>query len=146
MDTCALLNQIASERIIILDGAMGSMIQALHQGPVGTCNDMLAITKPELITGIHEAYLEAGADIIETCSFNSTSISLKDFNLEDKAYEISKAAAAVAKKAADKFSTLQKPRFVAGSMGPTAKSASITQDMDNPSNRAVTWDELDAAY
>jgi 5-methyltetrahydrofolate--homocysteine methyltransferase len=146
MDTRILLNQIAAERIIILDGAMGSMIQALHSGPVGTCNDMLTITKPGLITSIHEAYLEAGADIIEACSFNATSISLKDYDLEDRAYEISKAAASLAKKAANKFSTTQKPRFAAGSIGPTSKSASIAPDMDDPSNRAATWDELDAAY
>ncbi|AEF81863.1 homocysteine S-methyltransferase family protein [Leadbettera azotonutricia] len=146
MDTRSLLNQIASERIIILDGAMGSMLQALHPGPVDGCNDMLNITKPGLITGIHEAYLEAGADIIETCSFNATSISLKDYDLENRAYEISRAAGAIAKKAADKFSTAQKPRFAAGSLGPTAKSASITSDIDNPLNRAVAWDGLEAAY
>jgi 5-methyltetrahydrofolate--homocysteine methyltransferase len=101
---------------------------------------------PELITGIHEAYLEAGADIIETCSLNATEISLGDYGLGELAYEISRAAAGLARKAAAAFSIPDKPRFVAGSMGPTAKSASYTGDIDAPGKRAVTWDALEAAY
>jgi 5-methyltetrahydrofolate--homocysteine methyltransferase len=104
------------------------------------------LTKPEVISSIHEAYLEAGADIIETCSLNATAVSLKDYGLGDLAREISKSAAAVARKAADKFSTPEKPRFVAGSIGPTAKSAFFTQDIDHPEKRQISWDELEAAY
>ena len=168
------LGQIAAERILILDGAMGSMIQAYrspqgyplseddfrgvteggkeggrfrdHPVPLRGCNDLLCLTQPRLISGIHEAYLEAGADIIETCSFNATSISLADYGLGDAAYELSAAAAALARKAADRFSSADKPRFVAGSMGPTSKSASMSPDMMDPGKRAVTWDELAAAY
>jgi 5-methyltetrahydrofolate--homocysteine methyltransferase len=135
-----------AERILILDGAMGSMIQAQGEAPVGGCNDELCRTKPEVIGAIHEAYLEAGADIIETCSLNATAISLKDYGLEEAAYDISRAAAGLARKAADKFSTIDKPRFAAGSMGPTARGASYTADLDNPERRAVTWDCLEAAY
>jgi 5-methyltetrahydrofolate--homocysteine methyltransferase len=154
------LDVIASERIIILDGAMGSMIQSFklteadfrggrfagHATPLLGCNDILCITSPWVISGIHEAYLRSGADIIETCSFNATSVSLSDFGIGDLAYEISAAAAGLARKAADKFSTSEKPRFVAGSMGPTAKSASIFPDIDNPSRRAIEWEQLEAAY
>ncbi|GHV92999.1 methionine synthase [Spirochaetia bacterium] len=154
------LDEIAAERILILDGAMGSMIQtyklkegdfrgerfAAHPTPILGCNDLLCITKPEVISGIHEAYLAAGADIIETCSLNSTAVSLADYGLADLAYEISAAAAQVARKAADKFSTPGKPRFVAGSIGPTTRSGSISPDMDDPGKRGVTWDELEAAY
>ena len=139
------LNAIAARRILILDGAMGSMIQALNPGD-NSCNDLLCITKPEAIFSIHEAYLEAGADIIETNSFNSTSVSLSDFGLEGRAYEISAAAAALARKCADKFSSSAKPRFVAGSMGPMSKSGSLSPDVCDLSKRAIYWDELEAAY
>jgi 5-methyltetrahydrofolate--homocysteine methyltransferase len=154
------LNAIASERILILDGAMGSMIQGLHLNeadfrgsrfashsvPLLGCNDLLCLTRPEAIGKIHEAYLEAGADIIETCSFNSTALSLGDFGIGDLAWEISAAAARLARRAADAFSTPGKRRFVAGSIGPTAKSASISPDIDDPEKRSVYWDELEAAY
>jgi 5-methyltetrahydrofolate--homocysteine methyltransferase len=154
------LNTIASERLLILDGAMGSMIQGFrlseddfrgsrfisHPMPLLGCNDLLCLTKPEAIRGIHEAYLEAGADIIETCSLNSTALSLRDFGIGDLAYEISAAAARLARLAADGFSTPEKRRFVAGSIGPTAKSASISPDIDDPEKRSVYWDELEAAY
>jgi 5-methyltetrahydrofolate--homocysteine methyltransferase len=160
MTTRETLNAIAAERIIILDGAMGSMIQTFNLGEAdfrgsrfashGTallgCNDLLCLTKPEVIRSIHEAYLAAGADIIETCSFNSTSISLGDYGIPNLAYEISRAAAGLAREAADKFSTPEKPRFVAGSMGPTAKSACLSPDMNDPGKRGITWDELEAAY
>ncbi|GHV87118.1 methionine synthase [Spirochaetia bacterium] len=154
------LDKIAAQRILILDGAMGTMVQsyklkegdfrgerfASHSTPLLGCNDLLCITKPEVISGIHEAYLAAGADIIETCSLNSTAVSLADYGLADMAYEISRAAAQLARKAADKFSTPDKPRFVAGSIGPTTRSGSISPDMDDPGKRGVTWDELAAAY
>jgi 5-methyltetrahydrofolate--homocysteine methyltransferase len=160
MNTRERLNQIAAERILILDGAMGSMIQtyqlteedfrcrrfAAHPRNLLGCNDLLCLTMPELIEKIHVAYLEAGADIIETCSFNATAVSLGDYGLEDLAYEISAAAARTARAAADRYSTAEKPRFVAGSMGPTAKSGSISPDMDDPGKRSIGWDELEAAY
>jgi len=101
---------------------------------------------PDLVSGIHEAYLGAGADIIETCSFNSNAISLADYGLGEAAYELSAAAAQLARKAADAFSAPDKPRFVAGSMGPSSKSASISPDLNDPGKRAVSWDELEAAY
>jgi 5-methyltetrahydrofolate--homocysteine methyltransferase len=160
------LKQLAKERILILDGAMGSMIQVYrtssaqtlaeddfrgerfknHTAQLKGCNDILCLTKPKLISGIHEAYLKAGADIIETNSFNATAVSLADLGLEDLAYEINVAAARLARETADNFSTQSKPRFVAGVMGPTAKCASICQDINNPGKRAITWDELEAAY
>jgi 5-methyltetrahydrofolate--homocysteine methyltransferase len=139
---------------------MGSLIQGLHltEGDFRGerfadhrvnllgCNDLLCLTRPELISGIHEDYLKAGADITKTCSFNATAISLEHFGLEGLAYEISRAAAALARKAADRFSTPEKPRFVAGSIGPTAKSGSLSSDINLPEKRAVTWDELVPAY
>ncbi|MDR1238575.1 MAG: homocysteine S-methyltransferase family protein, partial [Treponema sp.] len=160
------LDLIARERILILDGAMGTMIQqfrtpggraldeedfrgrrfAGHHKTLLGCNDLLCLTKPAVISSIHEAYLRAGADIIETCSFNATSVSLDDFGLGPLAYEISAAAAGLARKAADAFSGPEKKRFVAGSMGPTAKSASLSPDIGDPGKRGISWDELAAAY
>jgi len=154
------LDSIAEKRILILDGAMGSMIQTLnlceddfrgsvfagHPTPLKGCNDLLCLTKPEAIGAIHEAYLEAGADIIETCSFNSNSVSLSAYGLETQSYTISAAAAGIARRAADKFSVPGKPRFVAGSLGPTAKGASLYPDINDPSKRSISWDELEAAY
>ena len=160
------LTSLAKERILVLDGATGSLIQAFknpsgqplaeddyrgerfkdHPRPLKGCNDILCLTQPQLIFGIHAAYLKAGADIIETCSFNATALSLADYDLEALAYEVNVAAAGLARKAADSFSTPEKPRFVAGVMGPTAKSASICQDMNTPERRAIGWDGLEAAY
>jgi len=154
------LNAIASQRILILDGAMGSMIQNLklgeadfrgerfanHKTQLLGCNDLLCLNRPEAIGAIHRAYLEAGADIIETCSFNSTVVSLSEYGLGELAYEISKTAAGIAREAADAFSTAEKPRFVAGSMGPTGKSASLSPDFNDPAKRDIYWDELEAAY
>jgi 5-methyltetrahydrofolate--homocysteine methyltransferase len=159
------LISIAAKRILILDGAMGSLIQSLHlteadfrgerfashQTNLLGCNDLLCLTKPQAISAIHEDYLAAGADITKTCSFNATAISLADYGLADYglgalAYEISRAAAALARKAADAFSTPDKPRFVAGSIGPTAKTASLSPDVDDPAKRGIYWDELEAAY
>ncbi|MDR1445133.1 MAG: homocysteine S-methyltransferase family protein [Treponema sp.] len=154
------LNALAARQIIILDGAMGSLIQsfrlteqdfrgerfAAHPVNLLDCNDLLCLTRPELIRRIHEQYLEAGADITKTCSFNATAVSLEHFGLGGLAYEISRAAAALAREAADRFSRPGEPRFVAGSMGPTAKSGSLSPDVNRPERRAVTWDVLAAAY
>ena len=154
------LNTIAEERIVILDCAMGSVIQTLnldeksyrgakvagHPMPLLGCFDLLCLTRPGAISAIHDTYLEAGADIIETCSFNSNSISLSDYGLGSMAYELSKAAAHLARKSVDKFSTYSRPRFVAGSIGPTTKSASIPADVSDPSKHNTSWDELEAAY
>jgi 5-methyltetrahydrofolate--homocysteine methyltransferase len=119
---------------------------AHHGVGLAGCNDLLCLTKPELIASIHRAYLKAGADIIETCSFNATAVSLADYGLEALAYEISFAAASLARKAADAFCSPDKPRFVAGSIGPTAKSASLSPDIQDPGRRGVSWDELEEAY
>ena len=160
------LDRIASRRILVLDGAMGTMVKSYrlpsgealsesdfrgnrfvnHPVNLKGCNDVLCLTKPEVIDSIHEAYLEAGADIIETCSFNSSSISLLGYGIADLAWEISVAAAGIARKAADRFSTADKPRFVAGSIGPTSKSGSMSPSIDDPGKRAVIWDELEAAF
>jgi 5-methyltetrahydrofolate--homocysteine methyltransferase len=154
------LCQLAAKRILILDGAMGSEIQGNpltendfrgerfkdHPLPLKGCNDLLCLTRPDIVSEIHESYLEAGADIIETCSFNANAVSLADYGLGAFAYEINTAAARLARKAADAFSSPEKPRFVAGSIGPTSKSASICPNLDDPDKRAVTWDELETAY
>ncbi|MDR0555016.1 MAG: homocysteine S-methyltransferase family protein [Treponema sp.] len=154
------LDAIAAERVLILDGAMGSQLLSLkltesdfrgsrfadHAARLQGCNDLLCLTRPEAVLSIHEDYLKAGADIIETCSFNATSLSLADYGLGALAWEISAAAADIARKAADQYSTPDKPRFVAGSMGPTAKSACLSPDINDPAKRSVVWDELEAAY
>ena len=132
------------DRILVLDGAMGTMI---HQVPLSieadylgreNCPEILCVTRPDVINDIHRAYLEAGADIVETNSFGGTSIALADNKLEDRAYELNFAAAKIARQAADEFSTSAKPRFVAGSMGPTNKDLNITA--------TVTFPKLHDAY
>jgi len=154
------LDALSAERILLLDGAMGTMIQKFnlseadfrgneflhHTKPLSGCNDILCITKPAVIASIHQAYLRAGSDIIETNSFNANAISLADYDLPDRAYEINVAAARVARESADRYSTGDKPRFVAGILGPTSKTASISPDVNDPGARSVTWDELEAAY
>lgn len=158
----AQIEEILSERILLLDGGFGTMVQgygleeADYRGerfadwPVRLrgCNDLLALTRPDIVGEIHEKYLAAGADIIETDSFNANAISLRDYALEGCAYEISRAAAAVARAAADAFTARnpQKPRFVAGSMGPTNRTASMSADVSDPAAREVTFGELVAAY
>ena len=134
------LNALVRERIIILDGAMGSMLKG-HK-----LSDPLCLSNPELIASVHEAYLEAGADIITTCSFNANAVSLSDHGLAEKAYEVSRAAGTVARQAADKFSASGKRRFVAGSMGPMTKSASMASDLNDLGKRCISWDEIEAAY
>ena len=150
------------QRILVIDGAMGTMIQEYkledkdYRGErfrdfphdVKGNNDLLNITQPKIIEAIHKAYLDAGADIIETNTFSSTSIGMADYHMEDLAYELNLNAAKIARKAADDFTAMNpdKPRFVAGALGPTNRTASISPNVNDPSFRAVTFDELVAAY
>jgi 5-methyltetrahydrofolate--homocysteine methyltransferase len=157
------LEQLLRERIVILDGAMGTMIQqrqldeAAFRGArfadwrgkdLKGCNDLLNLTQPHIIEDIHRLYLEAGADIVETNTFNSQSISLADYGLETLAYELSKAGAECARRAADQVEKAQPGRvcFVAGSIGPTTKTSSISTDVNNAGARGATFDELVVAY
>ncbi|MDR1388950.1 MAG: methionine synthase [Treponema sp.] len=136
---------LLQKRILVLDGAMGSLLQARSGTPL-LCPDLCCLEQPDLVSAIHREYLEAGADIISTCSFNANSLSLADYGFAGKSREISRIAARLARKEADAFSHADKPRFVAGSLGPTSKSASISPSVDDPSRRAVSWDELQRAY
>ena len=156
------LKKLLSERVLVLDGAMGTMIQqyklseedyrgerfASFQHDLKGNNDLLSITQPQIITEIHEKYLEAGADIIGTNTFNANRISLADYHMEDLAYEINQVSAKIAKEACQKFSLVgnKKHSFVAGSMGPTNKTASLSPDVNNPGFRGVSFDELHIAY
>jgi 5-methyltetrahydrofolate--homocysteine methyltransferase len=150
----------AKKRILLLDGAMGTMIQRhtleeehfrgerfadWHTDVKGN-NDLLSLTQPEIICDIHRAYLEAGADIIETNTFNSTTISQADYEMEAISREINVVSAQLARKAADEFSTPERPRFVAGILGPTSRTASLSPDVNDPGARNVTFDELVEAY
>lgn len=139
------LQEIMKDRILILDGAMGTMIQQVQLGPqdfggeeLEGCNEMLVLTRPDVIEEIHEKYLEAGADLIETNTFGATSVVLAEYDIPEKASEINLKAAEIARRAADKFSTPDKPRYVVGAMGPTTKTLSVTG--------GVTFDELVASY
>ncbi|MBV6479627.1 MAG: Methionine synthase [Ignavibacteria bacterium] len=156
------LRNILKERILILDGAMGTMIQSYkleesdfrgkkfagHEHSLKGNNDILSITRPEVIREIHEKYFEAGADIAGTNTFSSTSIAQADYKMEKYVYEINFESAKIAKEAADKFTKINpgKPRFVAGSMGPTNKTASLSPDVNDPGFRAITFDQLMTAY
>jgi 5-methyltetrahydrofolate--homocysteine methyltransferase len=156
------LEELLKQRILLLDGGMGTMIQQHHlqesdyrgerfrdfPHEVKGNNDLLCLTQPELITGIHRAYLEAGADLIETNSFNSTAISLADYHMSDLAYEFNFAAAQVAKRATEAMTqkTPEKPRFVVGILGPTSRTASLSPDVNDPGFRNVSFDELVLAY
>lgn len=156
------IKEILKERILILDGAMGTMIQKHkleeedfrgdllkdHDFPLKGNNDLLVMTKPEIIKEIHRAYYEAGADIVETNTFSGTSIAQADYGLEHLAYDINYHGAKVAKEAAIEMTRKEpgKPRFVAGSIGPTNRTASISPDVNDPSKRNVTFDELVEAY
>jgi 5-methyltetrahydrofolate--homocysteine methyltransferase len=156
------LRQLLRERILVLDGAMGTMIQRhkleeedyrgerfanIPQRVKGN-NDLLSITQPAIVQSIYEAYLEAGADIIETNTFNSTSISMHDYLMEDLTYELNVAGTKLAKAACEKYTALNpaKPRFVAGSIGPTNKTASLSPDVSSPAYRGITFDQLKEAY
>ena len=153
---------ILKERILVLDGAMGTMIQDYkfsesdyrgsrfkdHPCSVKGNNDLLSLTQPEAIKTIHEKYLEVGADIIETNTFSSTSIGMADYSMESIVYDINFESAKIAKEAALKYSKInhEKPRFVAGSIGPTNRTASMSPDVNDPGFRAVTFDDLVKAY
>ncbi len=155
-----LLKKCLEKRILILDGAMGTMLQNQnlsekdfrgkkfknHPIDLKGNNELLSITKPESIEAVHRAYLEAGADIIECNTFSANSISQKDYQLEDSVKEMNYASVRLAKKLALEYSTYDKPRFIAGSIGPTNKSASISPDVMNPEKRDVSFDELVKAY
>jgi 5-methyltetrahydrofolate--homocysteine methyltransferase len=156
------LFELLRKRILVIDGAMGTMIQryrldeegyrgrvyAKHPIDVKGNNDLLVISQPKIIREIHESYLEAGADIIETNTFGANAISLADYQLENQVYALNKAAATLARQAADTYTkkNSDKPRFVAGSIGPTNKTASISSDVNDPGFRAVTFDGLVSAY
>lgn len=162
MDKFFQLKKLLSERILVLDGAMGTMVQkhrlseddfrgsrfSNHPINLKGDNDILVLTKPEIIANIHKAYLDAGADIIETNTFNANRISQQDYGLQDLVYEINFTAAQIARKVADQKTseTPNKPRFVALSIGPTNKTLSISPDVNNPAFRAVSFDEMVEAY
>jgi 5-methyltetrahydrofolate--homocysteine methyltransferase len=164
-DKTELLQRLLRERILILDGAMGTMIQAEKLGEAdfrgapacGLCdhtrdlkgdNDLLVLTQPAVVAAIHDAFLEAGADIIETNTFNATRIAQSDYGLEAKVRDINFAAARIARERADAWTakTPHKPRFVAGALGPTNRTATISPDVNDPGFRNVGFDELVAAY
>ena len=166
-----IIEKLLQQRILILDGAMGTMIQrfklteahyrgtelygdfsgarltfADHPIDVKGCNDLLLLTQPHIVGGIHRQYLEAGADILETCTFNSTSVSMADYEMQHLVYELNVAGAKLARGLCDEFSTPDKPRFVAGVLGPTGRTASISPDVNDPGARNVTFDELVESY
>ncbi len=154
------LPAILANRIAILDGAMGTMIQRFklteeqyrgerfkdfHKDVKGN-NELLSLTRPDVIRDIHERYLAAGADLIETNTFGATTIAQADYDMADLAYEMNVASARIAREACDKYSTPDKPRFVAGAVGPTPKTASISPDVNDAGARNVNFEELRAAY
>ncbi|GJO52166.1 Methionine synthase [Mycobacterium marinum] len=154
------LTATLGQRIMVIDGAMGTAIQrdrpdeAGYRGErfkdwpsdlVGN-NDLLSLTQPQIIEGIHREYLQAGADILETNTFNANAVSLSDYDMAELAYELNYAGAALARAAADEFSTPEKPRYVAGALGPTTRTASISPDVNDPGARNVSYDQLVAAY
>jgi 5-methyltetrahydrofolate--homocysteine methyltransferase len=156
------IKDLLKERILIIDGAMGTMIQRhkleesdyrgerfanWHKDVKGN-NDLLSITQPDIIIGIHKQYLDAGADIIETNTFSSTTIAQADYDMQELAYELNVASAKCARIAADEYTAQNpsKPRFVAGAIGPLNKTLSLSPDVNNPGYRAVTFDEVVIAY
>ena len=156
------IEETLKDRILVLDGAMGTMIQRYnleeedfrgerfkdHSKPLKGNNDLLALTRPDILAAIHAAYFEAGADIAETNTFSGTAIAQADYGLEDAVYDINYESARIARKVADQFTAQNpgKPRFVAGSMGPTNRTASISPDVNDPGFRAVDFDDLRMAY
>ena len=161
-DRTAELAALLDQRILLLDGAMGTMIQGYkldEAGYRGAClaghahdvkgdNDLLALTQPDVVRAIHDAYLEAGADIISTNTFNATSIAQADYGLEGQVKALNAAAAQIARECADRWTarTPEKPRFVAGALGPTNRTASLSPDVNDPGARNVRFDDLVAAY
>ncbi|WP_282056788.1 homocysteine S-methyltransferase family protein [Maribacter luteus] len=156
------IRSILKERVLVLDGAMGTMLQRYKfteedfrgdrfkdwPSPLQGNNDLLSLTQPEAIATVHAKYLEAGADIIETNTFSGTTIAMADYHMEDLVYELNYESARIARKVADEFTAKEpdKPRFVAGSIGPTNKTASMSPDVNDPGFRAVSFDELRIAY
>ena len=164
-DRTDVLTRLMRERILVLDGAMGTMIQQLklseadfrgapacglhdHGRDLKGDNDLLVLTRPAAIAAIHDAYFEAGADIVETNTFSATSIAQADYGLAARVRAMNRAAASIARGCADRWTarTPDKPRFVAGALGPTNRTASISPDVNDPGARNVTWEELAAAY
>jgi 5-methyltetrahydrofolate--homocysteine methyltransferase len=162
MNRTELLRTLPTKRILVIDGAMGTMIQpyklseedfrskrfADWEHPLKGNNDLLSITQPQIIRTIHEEYLEAGADIIETNTFSATSIAIGDYHMQSLAYELNLMSAKIARSAADLYTAKNpdKPRFVAGAIGPTNKTASLSPDVNDPGFRGVSFDELVEAY
>ncbi len=160
MNRVTSLKSHLAKKILVLDGAMGTSIQKLklgeqdyrgdrftdHEGDLKGNNDLLCLTKPDVISQIHTEFLDAGADIITTNTFNATSISQADYELSHLAYELNEAAAQLARAAADAQSTTEKPRWVAGAIGPTSKTTSISPDVNDPAHRNITFEELVVAY
>ena len=154
------LPEILKQRIVILDGAMGTMIQryklteadyrgerfANHHVDVKGNNELLLLTRPDVIREIHEQYLAAGADLIETNTFGATSVAQEDYDMAELAYEMNVVAAKIARAACDQYSTADKPRFVAGAFGPTPRTASISPDVNDPGARNIDYEQLRAAY
>jgi 5-methyltetrahydrofolate--homocysteine methyltransferase len=158
------LPELLKQRILILDGAMGTMIQqyklseadyrglptntrfAEHSGDIKGNNELLVLTQPHIISKIHEQYLDAGADIIETNTFGATSVAQEDYKMANLAYEMNEVSAKLARAACEKYSTPDKPRFAAGAIGPTPKTASISPDVNDPGARNITFDALRASY
>ena len=158
----ARLPHLLAERILVLDGAMGTMIQRHELTEAGYRgerfrdwgqdlkgnNDLLTLTQPELIAGIHAAYLEAGADILETNTFNSSAVSQADYGMESLVRELNEAGARLARTVADRFEAADpsRPRYVAGILGPTNRTASLSPDVNDPGKRNVSFDDLVRAY
>ena len=154
------LPEILKQRIVILDGAMGTMIQRYklteadyrgarfteHHVDVKGNNELLLLTRPDVIREIHEQYLAAGADLIETNTFGATTVAQEDYDMAELAYEMNVVAAQIAREACDQYSTPDKPRFVAGAFGPTPRTASISPDVNDPGARNIDYEQLRAAY
>src|SRR3954452_2816637 len=159
-DATGVLSEALRSRILVLDGAMGTAIQRDRPDEAGYRgerfadwpseltgnNDLLTITQPEIIAGIHREYLDAGADVIETNTFNAQAISLADYGLQELAYELNLESARLARRVADEVGPPEQPRYVAGALGPTTRTASISPDVNDPAARNVTFDQLVAAY
>ena len=157
-----MINDLLQKRILVLDGAMGTMLQrykfteedfrgerfAAWEHPLQGNNDLLSLTQPEAIAEVHRKYFAAGADIVETNTFSGTTIAMADYYMQDLVYELNYESARIAKKVADEFTNREpnKPRFVAGSIGPTNKTASMSPDVNDPGFRAISFDELRIAY
>ena len=156
------IEQEINKHILVLDGAMGTMLQEYnfteqdfrgerfkdYPSSLKGNNDLLSITQPQAIADVHRKYFEAGADIVETNTFSGTTIAMADYNMEDLVYELNYESAKIAKQVAEEFTKAnpEKPRFVAGSIGPTNKTASLSPDVNKPEYRAITFDELRIAY